>query len=74
MFGKRWRLFRLLGIPISLDASWLIILALISWSLVNVFRAEIPGRPASDMRWSPALGACRYGALRCSCSAEGLAE
>src|SRR5438876_4334392 len=48
MFGKRWRLFRLLGIPISLDASWLIILALISWSLVNVFRAEIPGRPASE--------------------------
>ena len=27
MFGNRWRLFRLLGIPISVDASWLIILA-----------------------------------------------
>ena len=25
MFGTRWRLFRMLGIPISLDASWLII-------------------------------------------------
>jgi hypothetical protein len=25
MFGSRWRLFRLLGIPINVDASWLII-------------------------------------------------
>ena len=30
MFGTRWRLFHLLGIPISLDASWLIILALLT--------------------------------------------
>ena len=30
MFGTRWRLFRLLGIPISVDASWLIILALLT--------------------------------------------
>jgi Zn-dependent protease/CBS domain-containing protein len=37
MFGKRWRLFRLLGIPISVDASWLIILALIAWSLADQF-------------------------------------
>jgi hypothetical protein len=33
MFGKRWRLFKLLGIPIHLDASWLIILVLLSWTL-----------------------------------------
>ncbi len=32
MFGKRWRLFRLLGIPVSVDASWLIILALLTLS------------------------------------------
>ena len=43
MFGARWRLFRLLGIPISLDASWLIILVLIVWSLVTLFRAVVPG-------------------------------
>jgi Zn-dependent protease/CBS domain-containing protein len=35
MFGTRWRLFRLLGIPISLDASWLIILALLTLSLAS---------------------------------------
>ena len=33
MFGTRWRLFRLLGIPVSADASWLIILALLTLSL-----------------------------------------
>jgi Zn-dependent protease/CBS domain-containing protein len=35
MFGKRWRAFRLLGIPISIDASWLIILALLTLSLAS---------------------------------------
>src|SRR5207248_8273927 len=34
-----WRLFRLLGIPISVDASWLIILALVAWSLTTEFHA-----------------------------------
>ena len=48
MFGTRWRLVRLLGIPISLDASWLIILALIVWSLVTLFRDILPGQPATD--------------------------
>jgi Zn-dependent protease len=43
MFGTRWRLFRLLGISINLDASWLIILALLSWTLVNLFREAVPG-------------------------------
>ncbi len=32
MFGMRWRLFRLLGIPVSVDASWLVILALLTLS------------------------------------------
>jgi Zn-dependent protease/CBS domain-containing protein len=38
MFGNRWRLFRLLGIPINVDASWIIILVLIAWSLGGEFR------------------------------------
>jgi Zn-dependent protease/CBS domain-containing protein len=42
MFGKRWRLFSLLGIPINVDASWLIILALIVWSLRGVFASTYP--------------------------------
>ena len=37
MFGTRWRLFRVLGIPISLDASWLIILALLTLTLAETF-------------------------------------
>jgi Zn-dependent protease len=33
MFGKRWQLFRLYGIPISVDLSWLVILALITLTI-----------------------------------------
>jgi Zn-dependent protease/CBS domain-containing protein len=33
MFGRRWTLFRLHGIPVSLDASWLVILALLTLSI-----------------------------------------
>jgi Zn-dependent protease/CBS domain-containing protein len=37
MFGTRWQLFRLVGIPISMDASWLIILALLTLSFATQF-------------------------------------
>jgi Zn-dependent protease len=47
MFGRRWQLFRLRGIPISVDSSWLIILALITWSLVMLFREAVPGLDAA---------------------------
>lgn len=43
MFGQRLRLFRLYGIPVSLDLSWLIILALLSWTLTTIFRQALPG-------------------------------
>jgi len=43
MFSTRWRLFRLLGIPISLDASWLIILALLTWTMAERFLHIVPG-------------------------------
>lgn len=33
MFGKRFELFKLFGIPVRIDMSWFIILFLISWSL-----------------------------------------
>jgi Zn-dependent protease/CBS domain-containing protein len=42
MFGNRWRLFRLFGIPVSLDLSWLVILALITWTLATGFFANEP--------------------------------
>jgi Zn-dependent protease/CBS domain-containing protein len=37
MFGTRWRLFRLLGIPVSVDLSWLFILALLTLSFAEGF-------------------------------------
>jgi Zn-dependent protease/CBS domain-containing protein len=43
MFTSRLQLFRLLGIPISVDASWLIILALVSWTFSSVFAQAVPG-------------------------------
>jgi Zn-dependent protease/CBS domain-containing protein len=43
MFSARVRLFRLLGIPIYIDLSWLIILALITWSLAQLFHEEVRG-------------------------------
>jgi Zn-dependent protease/CBS domain-containing protein len=41
MFGHRVRLFRLLGIPIYVDASWLVILALLTLSLAGGFPAML---------------------------------
>jgi Zn-dependent protease/CBS domain-containing protein len=43
MFGTRWRLFRLLGIPIYLDISWLLIFVLVAYSLTGQFAQEAPG-------------------------------
>jgi Zn-dependent protease/CBS domain-containing protein len=43
MFGARWQLFRLLGIPIYLDISWLIILVLLTGTLSVYFGEEVPG-------------------------------
>jgi Zn-dependent protease/CBS domain-containing protein len=43
MFTARWRLFRVFGIPIYVDASWLIILALLTWTLSTAFATELKG-------------------------------
>src|SRR5262249_22638276 len=38
------------GIPIGLDASWLIILALITWTLAtNLFPRQLPTTPTADL-------------------------
>jgi Zn-dependent protease len=43
MFTARLRLLRLFGIPISVDISWLIILALITWTLAEaIFKPALP--------------------------------
>ena len=41
MFHNRWRVLRLLGIPIYVDASWLIVLALLTLSLATGFPAML---------------------------------
>jgi Zn-dependent protease len=56
MFGKGWRLFSLLGIPIGADASRLVILALVTWSLVNLFAWVVPDLPAAA-HWGMGLTA-----------------
>jgi len=43
MFGTRWRLFRLLGIPIYLDLTWLIILILLTGTLTEIFEEQVRG-------------------------------
>ena len=43
MFSTRWRLFRLLGIPIYLDLTWLIILILMTGTLMELFKEQEPG-------------------------------
>ncbi len=44
MFGKRLKLFKLLGFEVRIDASWLIIAVLVTWSLASgVFPYLHPG-------------------------------
>jgi Zn-dependent protease len=43
MFSARWQLFRLLGIPIYLDISWLLVLVLLTGTLTGHFSEEVPG-------------------------------
>src|SRR5947208_487441 len=48
MFRTRITLFRIAGIAIRVDASWIILLALVTWSLGgNYFPAQYAGLPAS---------------------------
>jgi Zn-dependent protease/CBS domain-containing protein len=46
MFGRRITLFRLLGFEVRIDASWIIIAVLVTWSLANgFFPHSFPGLP-----------------------------
>lgn len=55
MFGNRWRIFRVLGIPVSVDASWLVILALLTMSMSGVFpglmKEYFPEAAARQQPW-----------------------
>jgi Zn-dependent protease len=55
MFRTRWDLFRLLGIPIRVSPSWLVILALLSWTLAEQFRQQLPDTGRATL-WLLGLG------------------
>jgi Zn-dependent protease/CBS domain-containing protein len=52
MFGRRITLFKLSGFEVRLDASWIVLAFLITWSLAQgYFPGESPGLPASSYWW-----------------------
>jgi len=58
MFGKGIRLFRLFGFSVEIDASWLIIAALVTWSLAGgYFPAFYEDLPVATYWWMGAAGA-----------------
>ncbi len=61
MFGRGLTLFRLLGFRVRVDWSWIIIAALVTWSLGRgVFPAYIEGLPAGTYWWMAAAGAIAF--------------
>lgn len=59
MFGKRFRLFKLLGFQVQLDVSWLIIAVLVTWTLaVGVFPPRFHGLSPATYWIMGAVGAC----------------
>jgi Zn-dependent protease/CBS domain-containing protein len=58
MFGKRISLFKLFGFEVRADASWFLILALITWPLATgIFRFRYPGLYLRDYWIMGILGA-----------------
>jgi Zn-dependent protease/CBS domain-containing protein len=58
MFGKGLRIFSFLGIAVRVDWSWLIIAALVTWSLaVGLFPHQIAGLPEAFYWWMGIAGA-----------------
>lgn len=58
MFGKSFRLFKLLGFEVKIDLSWLVLAVLITWSLAKgVFPAFYDGLSTETYWWMGAFGA-----------------
>jgi Zn-dependent protease/predicted transcriptional regulator len=58
MFGKRMKLFTLLGFDVHVDASWVILAVLIVWTLAQgFFPVQHPGLSAAAYWWMAAAGA-----------------
>jgi len=57
MFGPSIKIFRLFGFDVRIDASWLIIAALLTWSLaIGVFPYEYPGLGLAEYWWMGVIG------------------
>ena len=52
MFGNRFRLFRLFGFEVRIDASWFIIAVLIAWTLASQFFPEYLKDRSATVYWS----------------------
>jgi len=58
VFGPSVRIFSLFGFEVRVDASWLIIAALLTWSLaIGIFPSKYPDLPRSDYWWMGVAGA-----------------
>jgi Zn-dependent protease/predicted transcriptional regulator len=58
MFGRRITLFKLFGFAVRIDASWLIIAALVTWTLaVGFFPRLAPGLSTAEYWWMGLVGA-----------------
>ena len=58
MFGRRFRLFSIFGFEIRLDASWIVIAVLVTWSLAaGLFPAAFPGLSTGAYWWMGVAGA-----------------
>src|SRR5690606_10939269 len=58
MFEQRVSLFRILGFEVRIDASWLILAILVTWTLaVGLFPAWYPDLAANTYWWMGIVGA-----------------
>src|SRR5579871_4767968 len=65
MFGRRISLFKIFDFEVRLDASWIVIAALVTWSLATaIFPHTTPGLPPGTYWWMGAVGAvCFFGSI-----------
>jgi Zn-dependent protease/CBS domain-containing protein len=57
MFGRRITLFTIFGFAVRLDASWIIIAILVTWSLAGaIFPHAYPHLPRADYWWMGVVG------------------
>jgi Zn-dependent protease/CBS domain-containing protein len=54
MFTTRWHLFRLFGIPVGVDLSWVFILALLTWTMAGMY--QNPPEPLAQLYPEGGLG------------------